>query len=128
MFGLVRQNEGADETRQPGFIKRATLFTTKETQINIDRLEKESKEMAKNFGGGHLLEDSQEDNEAHQPKQKVLYRGETNFTEGKAFETKPEALGPLERRTKNNLCERALSDYAMVEKFNWEKFDNIDIL
>ena len=36
-------------------------------------------------------------------------------------------LGPLERRTKHNLCERALNDYAMVEKFNWEKLDHYEV-
>ena len=57
MFGLIRPNDVDTEVRQPGFIKRATLFTTKETQANINRLEKESKEMAKNFDG-RLPEDS----------------------------------------------------------------------
>lgn len=50
MFGLAQKNEGGSESRQPGFIKKATLFMTEETQRNIDRLEKESKEMAKDLG------------------------------------------------------------------------------
>ena len=31
MFGLARKNEVGVESRQPGFIKKATLFTTAET-------------------------------------------------------------------------------------------------
>lgn len=49
MFGLAQKNEGGNENRQPGFIKKATLFTSKETQVEIAKLEKESKELAKNF-------------------------------------------------------------------------------
>lgn len=50
MFGLVQKREAGVEGRQPGFIKKATLFTSAETQNNINRLEKESKEMAKDLG------------------------------------------------------------------------------
>ena len=49
MFGLIRKPEQANEMKQTGEIKQATLFTSKETQANIDRLEKDSKEMARNF-------------------------------------------------------------------------------
>ena len=31
MFGLARKNEAGVESRQPGFIKKATLFTSEET-------------------------------------------------------------------------------------------------
>ena len=31
MFGLARKNETGVESRQPGFIKKATLFTSEET-------------------------------------------------------------------------------------------------
>ena len=36
-------------------------------------------------------------------------------------------LGPLEKKTKQQLCNRALNDYSLVEKFNWEIFTQMDI-
>ena len=49
MFGLIREHELNNESRQVGFIKSASIFKSQETQDNIDQLEKESKAMAANF-------------------------------------------------------------------------------
>ena len=49
----------------------------------------------------------------------VLYKGASFSTVGPQTgnETK---LGPLERKTKSKLCDRALDDYKLVEQFNFE--------
>lgn len=36
-------------------------------------------------------------------------------------------MGPLERKTKQNLCTRALNDYQMIEKFNQERIEPWDL-
>ena len=75
MFGLAQMNETSVEARQPSFIKKATLFTSAEEQFAINRLEKESKEMARELGitaGEELDQEHQEQNEAKEinPKNK----------------------------------------------------------
>ena len=49
MFGLVKEHDFDPEARQPHFIKAAQVFMTEETKNNIEKLEKEAKEMAKDF-------------------------------------------------------------------------------
>ena len=58
----------------------------------------------------------------------VLFKGSSFSTVGPLTGAPNEAqLGPLERKTKSKLCGRALDDYKLVEQYNFEKFDLIDI-
>ena len=105
MFGLRRTFEGDAEAKQPGFIKGAALFTTKETQANIDRLEKESKEMARGFEQPKR-EKSVGGASAQQSENRGMMKGGSLLSAGSSVNTatlsRPN-LGALERRTKGRM-------------------------
>ena len=114
MFGLIRPKEGEDETKQPGFIKTAALFRSKEEQENINQMEKDAKEMAKDFDdqpGSRQTSNTNTPNSRMHNQVKLVKSGSFSVNS-------QENLGPLERRTKQHLCNRALRDYSLVETFN----------
>ena len=87
--------------------------------------------MAKNFhphpDHDGYIPIEEEDNERKIVK--TLYKSETfGTTEQEVRKPNPRLeLGPLERKTKNALCDRALKDYDLVDKFNWEQFEMFDV-
>ena len=96
MFGLIRPKEGKDETKEPGFIKTAALFRSKEEQENVNQMERDAKEMAKNFDGKATNESallSSTPNSMQQRSMKLTKSGNISVS---SYEN----LGPLEKKTK----------------------------
>ena len=86
-------------------------------------MEKDAKEMAKDFDdqpGSRQTSNTNTPNSRMHNQVKLVKSGSFSVNS-------QENLGPLERRTKQHLCNRALRDYSLVETFNSERFDPIDI-
>ena len=130
MFGLIRAREQDHEARQPGFIKTAQIFDSLETKQNILRLEKESKEMCPDqFKDNTYGYDTNYSKKGQQSKQQQAHDTAANVLFKNSISERrgvKDDLGPLERTVKQNLCQRALQDYRMVEDFNQERIDAFD--
>ena len=119
MFGLVKEQDRDDEARQPHFIKAAQIFMTEETKNNIEELERKAKEMAKDFPKkkGDYLDEEEPDIVSDKKSSK---QGGSKYVPSDHFESHRhdlQDLGPIERLTMNNLCDRAFNDYSLVQAF-----------
>ena len=89
--------------------------------------------MARDLGLQFEFQPPEDQNESQEKNKssigRVLFKTESFQTANTSIKgLKPDhELGPLERKTKQQLCNRALVDYSNVDRFTWEKFTQMDI-